>query len=1098
MPSARRPSTSSGAFPSSTSPSPVSASTDGGSFLPSPRTIQKRHSDHNLSTVTVPPRPPRNPARETKPKAKLRPSTATGTPSRDQDAPWEAFPSTSAKPMETITSGGKRADILPWEYTATGKVEDVLPWETEHDPPPTKPVVNGIHPSTNHPRHASTSHFYHTRSSISSSIHDMALLRRRKSTGAKAFPHVNGASSPRITPSNPTKSPTSSPKVLHKTPSASTVRPLLPKSASGTVPTLSTLELPPPAVSQPSPQSPDQASSSDPKFSTADRTILKELKRNINARAAQFIIKGGPAESGRAIVTGAKHHAYNRDEVPYPRSYAREVLDLDIWETMLCQTICESVTWHVFETPPTRVLDIGCGTGTWILNCGKAWRVHNVNSLVWVIWAATSQAIIPREFIPLTGLDVVPLHPNLGASELASRITWVQANFLEGLPFPNEEFDFVHIKRIALGVPEDKWDGLFEEIARILKPGGAFELIEEDLFFPGKPADDDTDSEEETLSEIRYARRNSSTSDAEEDNDSILTTSGGSRKSNETPNTSLGAMPPTPPRTASPLPIASIQAEVIEEESSPPSTKPTLVSSPAHPTSYRHSSYQPRIPSAPSSSRPTTSSSTASLHAAPASPDPKRKSRGYSTSTLVSSTNQHPSILAPQTNISAGGTAKPAISPFLLRTLPKAPLNPRDHSLLEKIYNEMNAARFINLSPLSLLANLVGLYFKDVRTHPPLNMMFPPPATQHPEEDPTSSDDDTDSDGARDAIIPRPNRRQSVLSTAAPPNSPRSMTTFSDGTPISDEHRWLHTSDLIKRESRYISLDESRPNAFSPSARSSFPALSPLRPLSGLPAVDVPESSSVGGIPSSLANRAPTGGSRNRLPNQTLNIDMRSLNMHLALRTAEVVACAESMWEWVQSYQKTATTRVGGRQRAGSLASEMTPRSSRIPVLPPDPEVDAFKKALLELSREDFDALLVRFDLYVDLSFHHHLSTNLNLRDMQDHMAIGSTLRDHFSWSCVPLAPSPERKAFNAACERWDQWQEQQRRKLRRPFSHQSRNSTDATIESMMARGRSSWPDPPTTATSAPSRRSSTTSSSAVPPDGRLSRSFRVFAAWKA
>jgi hypothetical protein len=93
-----------------------------------------------------------------------------------------------------------------------------------------------------------------------------------------------------------------------------------------------------------------------------------------------------------------------------------------------------------------------------------------------------------------SGLDIVPLHPDLqrvGSSDLASRITWVQANLsvpllsfclpsthirssLEGLPFPNDEFDFVsvsllilyfssffdrshsHIKRIARGVPEDK------------------------------------------------------------------------------------------------------------------------------------------------------------------------------------------------------------------------------------------------------------------------------------------------------------------------------------------------------------------------------------------------------------------------------------------------------------------------------------------------------------------------------------------------------------------------------------------------------------------------------------------------------------------
>lgn len=40
------------------------------------------------------------------------------------------------------------------------------------------------------------------------------------------------------------------------------------------------------------------------------------------------------------------------------------------------------------------------------------------------------------------------------------------------------------------------------------------------------------------------------------------------------------------------------------------------------------------------------------------------------------------------------------------------PLDPRDHTVLETIYNEMHAERFINLSPLSLLANTVGLWFK--------------------------------------------------------------------------------------------------------------------------------------------------------------------------------------------------------------------------------------------------------------------------------------------------------------------------------------------------------------------------------------------------
>ena len=37
--------------------------------------------------------------------------------------------------------------------------------------------------------------------------------------------------------------------------------------------------------------------------------------------------------------------------------------------------------------------------------------------------------------------------------------------------------------------------------------------------------------------------------------------------------------------------------------------------------------------------------------------------------------------------------------------------NPRDHVLLETVYKEMYSSRFINLSPLSLLTNLLEIYF---------------------------------------------------------------------------------------------------------------------------------------------------------------------------------------------------------------------------------------------------------------------------------------------------------------------------------------------------------------------------------------------------
>ena len=37
----------------------------------------------------------------------------------------------------------------------------------------------------------------------------------------------------------------------------------------------------------------------------------------------------------------------------------------------------------------------------------------------------------------------------------------------------------------------------------------------------------------------------------------------------------------------------------------------------------------------------------------------------------------------------------------------------------------------------------------------------------------------------------------------------------------------------------------------------------------------------------------------NRLPNKSWNFDMNTLNMHLSARVAEVLACAEEMWEFI-------------------------------------------------------------------------------------------------------------------------------------------------------------------------------------------------------
>ncbi|KDQ20946.1 hypothetical protein BOTBODRAFT_26959 [Botryobasidium botryosum FD-172 SS1] len=179
--------------------------------------------------------------------------------------------------------------------------------------------------------------------------------------------------------------------------------------------------------------------------------------------------KKSPRPPGSYFVrkNGKKHHAFD-GTAPYPVSYERRVLDHDVWDTCGSQQISPAqVTWHRFDTPPANVLDLGTGTGAWVIQAAH-------------LWPSTK----------FVGFDLVPIQsdPKYISGDFASRIRWVHGNFLEKLPFSDDHFDFVHIRNIARGVPEDQWGEVFEEIYRVMKPGAYLEMVEEDLLFPfGEP-----------------------------------------------------------------------------------------------------------------------------------------------------------------------------------------------------------------------------------------------------------------------------------------------------------------------------------------------------------------------------------------------------------------------------------------------------------------------------------------------------------------------------------------------------------------------------------------------------------------------------------
>ncbi|RDX46898.1 hypothetical protein OH76DRAFT_1406497 [Lentinus brumalis] len=173
---------------------------------------------------------------------------------------------------------------------------------------------------------------------------------------------------------------------------------------------------------------------------------------------------------GRQFVNrhGSKVHAYEPAKAPWPLSYDKATLELEMMDTALTSAYkgVVSLVDHKGKEP-ARCLDIGTGLGLWVTQSAKYWR----NST-------------------FVGFDLVDVQVPLSILDPddARRIEWVYGNILTGpLPFDDEEFDHVRITEVALGIPENKWTTVFEEVRRVMKPGATIEIIEEDAIFPVLP-----------------------------------------------------------------------------------------------------------------------------------------------------------------------------------------------------------------------------------------------------------------------------------------------------------------------------------------------------------------------------------------------------------------------------------------------------------------------------------------------------------------------------------------------------------------------------------------------------------------------------------
>lgn len=159
-------------------------------------------------------------------------------------------------------------------------------------------------------------------------------------------------------------------------------------------------------------------------------------------------------------VSGVRRHL---SQVPY-------LLPKDVLETQrldfqfyLIRSILHGNHASPLRGDLTSILDVGCGTGRWVMEMARTFPGAQV-----------------------VGLDIEP--PQSG-QVLAPNTCFVQANLLDGLPFADRSFDFTHQRLLVLAIPAAHWPAVVGELVRVTRPGGWVELLEGgDIFLNAGPA----------------------------------------------------------------------------------------------------------------------------------------------------------------------------------------------------------------------------------------------------------------------------------------------------------------------------------------------------------------------------------------------------------------------------------------------------------------------------------------------------------------------------------------------------------------------------------------------------------------------------------
>jgi len=109
----------------------------------------------------------------------------------------------------------------------------------------------------------------------------------------------------------------------------------------------------------------------------------------------------------------------------------------------------------LLDIQPEHALDIGCGTGSWVIEVADDY---------------------PKSLVK--GVDISPVQPE----SVPPNCDFYLDNVLQGLTFPDKTFDFVQSRAMGASIPDNCWPQYVAEIWRMMKPGGWVQFIEIEPF----------------------------------------------------------------------------------------------------------------------------------------------------------------------------------------------------------------------------------------------------------------------------------------------------------------------------------------------------------------------------------------------------------------------------------------------------------------------------------------------------------------------------------------------------------------------------------------------------------------------------------------